>query len=107
MSNRPRILALAYRESATSVCGCFSVFCGALTSFALAHCEMAAVETASVIKIMMIAASCAKLFANSFMPCPSPKPFASALLPNCLSNVYASEDREGFQREQERQITLR
>ena len=56
---------------------------------------MAAVETASVIKIMMIAASCAKLFANSFMPCPLPETVRFCLVANPLSNVYASEKREG------------
>jgi hypothetical protein len=62
------------------------------TLSALAHCEMAAVDTASVIKIMMMAANCATLFANSFI-LPSPESLDMFTVGKCLSNVYASTGR--------------
>jgi hypothetical protein len=56
-------------------------------------CEMAAVETASVISIMMMAASCAKPLATSLIPT---SPHENRSLPNppkMLCNVHASRDR--------------
>jgi hypothetical protein len=53
----------------------------------LAHCEMAAVETAMVIKIMMMAANCATLFATSFIV---PSKSLTLIVGRSFSNVYAS-----------------
>ncbi len=62
-----------------------------LDASAVAHCETAAVETASTSVIMMIATSCAKLLASSFISCVSPlKTVQSFKADNRLSNVYAS-----------------
>jgi hypothetical protein len=47
---------------------------------ALVHCEKAAVQTASVNRIMIIAANCAKLTAKSLMPMRPPESFAALLL---------------------------
>lgn len=60
-----------YLASAMTSCGVALTPPAVLLS-ALAHCEMAAVEMASVIKIMMMAANCARLFASSFI-LPSPE----------------------------------
>ena len=50
-----------------SVCDAGVALCAVLLLSAPAHCKTAEIEIASVIKIMMMAANCAKLFPNSFI----------------------------------------